>query len=611
MLAALAHISVTDAAVAATCTTPGKTEGSHCSLCGTVFVTQDTIAALGHSLEVTVVDEAYCNHDGTKRYSCKNTDCGYFYDESYSISELSGDEIYAEAVKYTGILLLTDHVGDNERFVPAFVIRSDGVIVMSNEELDNSFNAIFVLGDKIYEVTEVLAYSELYGIAVLKVDAEDLPCADICAKDPIVTETVYSVGMNSLFEKSISRGIISYTEHVEEGAVYIHHDADTNEGYYGGPLINAYGEVIGINVGVFEQDEDFCRAAHISGIDALDYGTPISMEEYGKATYTPVEQLEDWVEIYGNATNGELEAYALQGKGFYYSLGYNTEDEYPMVEGYWVVEGDYQLYIRIIFDNYEGTYNYHAIFTDGTKENVTEGYIYAATYTESTVITYDTYYGRYWNESELIALYSDAVYDTLEFFSYCLDSYFLDLDIKDFGFNVLSFDRDEDALDKLNGFIETVGTLNETTGAYEFNKQSQAQNGNMFFNLIHIPESENSPASTVATINYYMSNGAVYRVDLCLDATENGNRFDVFHAIYDGADYAVQNVGWGYLDAGSFTNASSPTCYDFDGMNEYEDGLMSDYAAYLSQLMSWLNYIMSSASPELSIKDLGFLFYFD
>lgn len=42
------HKVVKDAAVAATCETTGKTEGSHCSVCGTVLKAQTTTAALGH-----------------------------------------------------------------------------------------------------------------------------------------------------------------------------------------------------------------------------------------------------------------------------------------------------------------------------------------------------------------------------------------------------------------------------------------------------------------------------------------------------------------------------------------------------------------------------------
>ena len=46
---ATGHIVIVDAAVAATCTTDGKTEGSHCSVCNAVFMEQTEIKATGHS----------------------------------------------------------------------------------------------------------------------------------------------------------------------------------------------------------------------------------------------------------------------------------------------------------------------------------------------------------------------------------------------------------------------------------------------------------------------------------------------------------------------------------------------------------------------------------
>ena len=70
-IAATGHKEVKDAAVAATCETTGKTEGSHCSVCGTVFKAQTTTAALGHSWDGgKITKAATCTTAGTKTYTC-------------------------------------------------------------------------------------------------------------------------------------------------------------------------------------------------------------------------------------------------------------------------------------------------------------------------------------------------------------------------------------------------------------------------------------------------------------------------------------------------------------------------------------------------------------
>ena len=70
-IAATGHKVVKDAAVAATCETAGKTEGSHCSVCNTVIKAQTTVAALGHSWDSgKVTKAATCTAAGTKTYTC-------------------------------------------------------------------------------------------------------------------------------------------------------------------------------------------------------------------------------------------------------------------------------------------------------------------------------------------------------------------------------------------------------------------------------------------------------------------------------------------------------------------------------------------------------------
>ena len=75
---ATGHTEVEDAAVAATCTTAGKTAGSHCSVCKAVIKAQEEIPAAGHSWSEWISDgkqeKSTCSVCGQKKY--RNTDDG-------------------------------------------------------------------------------------------------------------------------------------------------------------------------------------------------------------------------------------------------------------------------------------------------------------------------------------------------------------------------------------------------------------------------------------------------------------------------------------------------------------------------------------------------------
>jgi len=73
------HSVVIDAAIEATCTDTGLTEGKHCSVCNQILLTQQEIPALGHSYDTGVVtQEATCSAAGIKTFTCH---CGASYTE--------------------------------------------------------------------------------------------------------------------------------------------------------------------------------------------------------------------------------------------------------------------------------------------------------------------------------------------------------------------------------------------------------------------------------------------------------------------------------------------------------------------------------------------------
>lgn len=76
------HTPVIDAAVDASCTKTGLTEGSHCSACGEVFLAQEIIPALDHCYQTATVDPTY-TEAGSTTHTCSA--CGDSYSEDIPI----------------------------------------------------------------------------------------------------------------------------------------------------------------------------------------------------------------------------------------------------------------------------------------------------------------------------------------------------------------------------------------------------------------------------------------------------------------------------------------------------------------------------------------------
>ena len=133
-----------------------------------------------------------------------------------------------------------------------FIYTADGYIVTNQHVVANasSINVPPYNGDT-YPATLVGSDSD-YDVAVLKIDAKDLPAVTLgSSTDVNVGDTVMAIG-NPLGELtfSMSQGIVSCVNRAinVEGTPFnmIQVDASINPGNSGGPLMNLYGEVVGI-----------------------------------------------------------------------------------------------------------------------------------------------------------------------------------------------------------------------------------------------------------------------------------------------------------------------------------------------------------------------------
>ena len=156
-----------------------------------------------------------------------------------------------------------------------FIYTADGYIVTNQHVVANasSINVTLYNGDT-YPATLVGSDSD-YDVAVLKIDAKDLPAVTLGnSTDVNVGDNVMAIG-NPLGELtfSMSSGIVSCVNRAinVEGTPFnmIQVDASINPGNSGGPLMNLYGEVVGIVSAKYSSYAD-------TTVEGLGFAIPIN-----------------------------------------------------------------------------------------------------------------------------------------------------------------------------------------------------------------------------------------------------------------------------------------------------------------------------------------------
>lgn len=172
-----------------------------------------------------------------------------------------------------------------------FIVSPDGLILTNAHVVDSATEVTVKLTDRREFKAKVLGTDPQTDIAVIRIDAKDLPTVRLGDPSKIrVGEPVLAIGSPYGFENTVTAGIVSAKSRSLPDDTYvpfIQTDVAVNPGNSGGPLFNQRGEVIGINSQIYSQT---------GGYQGLSFAIPINVA-------TKVQQQ---LVAHGKVTRGRL-----------------------------------------------------------------------------------------------------------------------------------------------------------------------------------------------------------------------------------------------------------------------------------------------------------------
>lgn len=153
-----------------------------------------------------------------------------------------------------------------------FIISADGRILTNAHVVDGADTVTVTLKDGRTLQGKVLGKDELTDVAVIKVQAENLPSVALGNSDQLQPgEWAIAIGNPLGLDNTVTTGIVSATGRSsnligapDKRVEYIQTDAAINPGNSGGPLLNSRGEVIAMNTAI------------IQGAQGLGFAIPIN-----------------------------------------------------------------------------------------------------------------------------------------------------------------------------------------------------------------------------------------------------------------------------------------------------------------------------------------------
>jgi serine protease Do len=173
---------------------------------------------------------------------------------------------------FRGLPMPRQHHGVQHAQGSGFLISSDGLVLTNAHVVDGAKEVTVKLSDHREFKAKVLGADKSSDIAVLKIDAHDLPVVRIGDSDQLgVGDYVLAIGEPFGLEETATAGIVSAKGRSLPGDGYvpfIQTDAAVNPGNSGGPLFDANGSVVGINAQIYTNS---------GGYQGVSFAIPINL----------------------------------------------------------------------------------------------------------------------------------------------------------------------------------------------------------------------------------------------------------------------------------------------------------------------------------------------
>jgi len=154
-----------------------------------------------------------------------------------------------------------------------FIISGDGYVLTNHHVVKDADEIVVKLTDRRELVAKLVGSDALTDVALLKVQATDLPVVTIGSPEQLqVGEWVLAIGSPFGFEQSVTAGIVSAKGRSLPGGNYvpfIQTDVAINPGNSGGPLFNMDGKVVGINSQIYSRTGGFMGLSFAIPMDVV------------------------------------------------------------------------------------------------------------------------------------------------------------------------------------------------------------------------------------------------------------------------------------------------------------------------------------------------------